>query len=177
MQKQSELKTKLVNNEITKKDFLSALMKLDQATIEHEECFDNVTIFEDSEVRSIFLNSTELDHYDYFLYLRNFYFHSFQNIAVEESHENIDTAISYLEKAEEIGDKLIKLDPDDYDLFTPYVAATLCYMKEDIDGLHKYLDVLENADKEDGLYFNVIKIRKLYKGLAKYKKANYSRDY
>lgn len=177
MQEQSELKTKLVNNEITKKDFLSALMQLDQSTTEHEECFDNVSILEDSEVRSIFLNSTEVDQYDYFLYLRNFYFHSFQNIAVEESKKNIDTAISYLEKAEEIGDKLIKLDPDDYDLFTPYVAATLCYMKADTKGLRKYLNILESADKEDGLYSNVIKIRKLYKGLAKYKKANYSRDY
>lgn len=179
MEKQLELKNKLLNNEISKKEFLDTLMQLDQATTAHEECFDNIVVLEDTVVRDSFLNSDELDQYNYFLYLRNFYFHSFQNIAVKKSQENIDLAISYLEKAEEIGDKLAKLDPDDYDLFTPYVTATLCYMRNNIEGLHTYLTILEKVtdpEYEEDVHFNRLLIRKLHNNLIKYGFPDYSRD-
>ena len=101
----------------------------------------------------------------------------FQKLAYKKDQKNIAEAIKYLEKANKISEKLVEIDPEEYDLFIPYVYATLCYMKNDLQGLSKYLNILENADTKDMLYPNVVKIRQLYKGLTTFKSLNYTRDY
>jgi len=180
MSTQTDLKTRLLSNTISKKEFLKHLLDLDQETPHHEECFENVVVMESEDVKSLFMNSTDISlKYSYLEYLRIFYFHSFQELECRDFKDS--SSISYLEKAHEISKDLLKalkeLDPDDIDSFTPYVAATFHYMKNDLESLRKDLSLLEDYHKLDPEFSNVDIVRRLYKNLSSYGNVNYTRDY
>lgn len=172
MQLQQDLKEKLLNNKISELEFLGELTRLDQSTDLHEECLNNITILEEEVIKKSLTADPKLS-YAYYQDLRNFYFHAFQ---LQISNNEIE-AMENLEKADATSRILKDIDPNDYDLFTPYISATLCYMKNDLEGLKTLLKTLKDADKDDVLYSNVNVVQHLYDGLEKYKNTNYMRDY
>lgn len=72
MSKQTKLKNKLLQGTISNFDFLQNLMKLDQSTPERDNCFENIDVLEDGEIKKIFDTADQQTKYTYYDYLRLF---------------------------------------------------------------------------------------------------------
>lgn len=174
MQRQQKLKQKLEENTVTEIEFLDALMDLDQETPTHVECFDNVVILENENLKARLLSSSHKVQSLYLSRLRFFHFHAFQNIAGVQ-RINISQAVEHLRKACELGDQYTKLNPSKEDLFLPYMKATLCYMENDIEGLNRYLEILNQVNENHMMFVNTKIIRNLKKDLIEFKEPVYNR--
>ena len=172
MDKQLHLKDKLKSGQIRGVDFLKELMILDQSHPHHPDCFDNIKILEDNEVKNMILNDDEKIRLRYLYDLRFYHFHAFQNLSLVQK-KDFDKATYHLKIACELGDECHKLNPDKEDLFLPYIKATLSYVQNDLDSLNRYLNILLKVDQNNFMYVNTKIVQRLKDDLVKNKKPNY----
>ena len=159
MNLQTELKNKLLDGSISNIEFLENLMGLDQSTPFHENCYSNIEIMEDPEIKKIFESSEEGTKYNYYDYLRLFYFHAFQ----DEAHKNGATneAKNYLENANKLSKVLDEILPNEDPLFSKYILGTLYYMNNDLENLQLVIADYELGDKTDFTYSNINVLKRL----------------
>jgi len=175
MSLQIEIKNNLLNGSITKSDFLRKLLDLDQSTLDRENCFENIEVMESPQIKKIFETSDLETKYNYYRNLRFFYFHAFQNEA--STFESLNKAIKHLVMANQLSDTLEKILPNEDPLFSKYILGTLYYIKNDLNNLTLLIEDYEKGDKNDLIYSNIDRLKKLQNNLNLYKSVDYSRDY
>lgn len=175
MTTQTVLKDKFISKAISEMDFLRELMKLDQSTLNRENCYENIKIMEDPLVVELFNKSDEDSKYDYYDYLRFFYFHAFQEETISKGITK--EAKKFLENAVKISKTLQTILPNEDTLFAKYILGTLYYINEDNKMLKSLIEEYKQGNQEDFAYANINILYKLYKGLTNNNNADYKRDY
>lgn len=133
---QEQLKSRLISGAISPDQFLDEIDKLDQSNLERTHAFKNAEILEDDEVKKFFESGESVDYY--YLALSLAYFHTAQDMAIEESTE----ALKYFEMSLE-SFKRANIDRPEETI--AYYSATIAYLKKDIDGVEKALHVVNNT--------------------------------
>ena len=172
---QTDILHNFLKGSISKSEFLQNLVELDQSTPERQNCFENIKAMENSQIKRIFETSDEDTKYNYYHYLRLFYFHAFQYEAC--TYGTSPKALQYLETANLISNTLEEILPNEDPLFSKYILGTLYYIKNDINNLSLVIDQYEEGDKNDLTYSNVDVLKRLYNGLISNKSVDYNRDY
>jgi len=167
MSTQLDISNKLLQGSISKSEFLQNLLELDQSTPERENCFGNIEIMESPQIKKIFETSDLETKYNYYHNLRLFYFHAFQNEA--STFESLTKAIKHLEMANQLSDTLEKILPNEAPLFSKYILGTLYYIKNDLINLTLLIEDYEKGDKNDLIYSNIDRLKKLQNNLNLYK--------
>ena len=175
MKTQKEFKDNLLLKSISIIEFLQNLVDLDQSTSDHDNCYANIEVMEDPEIKKIFESSEEDTKYNYYHYLRLFYFHAFQ----DEAHKNgtTDNAKNYLENANKLSNTLEEILPNEDPLFAKYILGTYYYINSDLENLNIVIDDYEKGDKNDLTYSNINVLKRLRDGLFSNKSVDYKRDY
>lgn len=172
---QLELKNRFIQNQISGVQLLKELMKLDQSDPKHPDCFDNIQILEDEEVKARFLSSDIELKSRYLDDLSFFNFHAFQGLALSQDKQ--EESLEYLKTACDLRDEWTEINPDDENLFLPYMKATLAYMENDLERLQMYLNELEMVDEKHPMYVNTKIIRGLRDDLSTNEVPDYIRSY
>lgn len=175
MTAQNDILNNFLQGSISKSEFLQNLLDLDRETPEHENCFANIKVLEDEEIKQIFESSDDETKFIYYHYLRLSYFHAFQYEAC--NFGTTEKALDYIEKANQLSSSVDNIFPNEDPLFTKYILGTLYYIKNDSKNLALVIDDYEQGDKNDLIFSNIEVLKKLYEGLISTNSVDYKRDY
>lgn len=172
---QNEIKDQFLQKSISNTDFLQKLMELDQSTPYHHDCYENIKVMEIPEIKRLFDSYDRDIRFNYYDYLRFFYFHAFQDQAI--TNGSTLQAINYLRSANKLSEVLQEIYPDESILFSKYILGTLHYMNNEPEKLNQLIKEFEQGDKTDFTFSNINVLYSLYNGLISNKNVDYKRDY